>query len=413
MKNILVICPTQRDYRELSRFNGAYQFFYSESNPRERLERFDPLSFIEKVVHGIKGKNMHAVIGTHDYPGSMIASIIAEKLGLCGLSLQANLLCQHKYYARLAQKESVPEAVPRFKLIDPFQPAVKLPMDLPFFIKPVKSFFSIMAKRINSRAQYFHFLDACKVHLSQFVQPFNMLVQSYAPLDYSGNFLIAEQLLQGQQVTLEAYVHHGVFQIIGVTDSVMYPRSISFKRFDYPSRIKPEILGKMAAIAKKVLKHIGFDHGICNIEFFYHPSSRQIKIIEINPRMCSQFADLMEKVNGANTYQLQLDLALGKKPEKFPGGDYNAASSFVLRTFKDQLVSGLPGLQEMEMIKTLFPDARVEVYGRPGQKLSSFMQDMDSYLYGIINLGGRDHKDLFRKYMVCKRLLNFCFQHQT
>ena len=39
-----------------------------------------------------------------------------------------------------------------------------------------------------------------------------------------------------------------------------------------------------------------------NIEMMYDAATDRIGIIEINPRMASQFADLYEKVDGTNSY---------------------------------------------------------------------------------------------------------------
>ncbi|MGM0365109.1 MAG: ATP-grasp domain-containing protein [Actinomycetota bacterium] len=409
MKNVLVVCPTQRDYRELPGLGGQYNFLFAGSNPRESLGCFDPVAFVDKITALAGCENIEAVIGTHDYPSSIIASAIARKLDLPSLDILTNMLCQHKYYSRLYQKEVVPGAVPEFKLVDPFK-AVRLPLEPPFFLKPVKSFFSIFARRIDSYGQYMDFLDSCKCHFSGFMKPFNKLIETYTPLNLDGNYLIAEKLLEGSQATLEGYIFNGKFEVIGVTDSIMYPNTISFKRFDYPSRVSDRIKQQMADISRKALNHIGFDNGIFNIEFIYNPRSKQLNIIEINPRMCSQFADLMEKVNGANTYQIQLDIALGKKPIKSNRGKYGFASSFALRTFRDKIVSRLPGPQEVEEVKELFPEARIEVYGQQGRRLSCFMQDIGSYLYAIINLGGRSRDELFEKFNICKHKLGFGFQ---
>ncbi len=409
MKKILVVCPTSRDYRELSYQGYEYNFIYAGHNPRGNLGGFDPVGFIDKTVARVKNKGISAVIGTHDYPGSIIASIISEKLGLCSVSTMANIICQHKYYSRLHQKDIFPWAVPEFKLVDPFEPIIKLPFDLPFFLKPVKSFFSIFATRIDTRDQYVDMLGKCRSHFSSFMGPFNKLIQKYSSLELDGNFLIAEKLAQGSQLTLEGYISDGLFEVIGITDSIMYPGSISFRRFDYPSRIAGHAVSKMSDIARKLLRHIGFYNGIFNIEFFYNPRQETIKIIEINPRMCSQFADLMEKVNGLNTYRTQLDIVLGIRPSQPAGGKYSVASSFVLRKFKDQIVTRLPCPEEIANIEKEFPEARIEIYGQLGKKLSCFMQDNSSYLYAIINLGAKNKKELFEKFSTCKNMLKFSF----
>src|SRR5438128_819200 len=147
----------------------------------------------------------------------------------------------------------------------------------------------------------------------------------------------------------------------------------------------------MATIAKQVIPDIGFDHGLFNIEFMYDAARDAVKIIEINPRMSSQFADLFEKVDGVNTYHILLDLALGRRPRvRKRGGCYAVAASCVMRTFANKKVVKLPDKHEIESILRLWPDVRLEILATEGKKLSEELQDSQSYRYGLMNVGGRD-----------------------
>ena len=191
----------------------------------------------------------------------------------------------------------------------------------------------------------------------------------------------------------------------------MYPGTISFKRFDYPSRVPLNIANNMIETARKVVNAIGLDNGMFNIEFFYDEVSGDIKIIEINPRMASQFADMIEKVDGTNSYKIQVDLALGRKSRFEKGkGSHEFASSFVLRSFEDKIIKKVSGEKEIGKVLQLLPDARIEIYGSKGALLSSELQDMQSYWYGIINLGGDSLVDLKDKYEKCRKILTFEFQ---
>ena len=48
---------------------------------------------------------------------------------------------------------------------------------------------------------------------------------------------------------------------------------------------------------------VGFDHSCYNIEMFHDPAQDAISIIEINPRMSYQFADLFERVDGMSSFE--------------------------------------------------------------------------------------------------------------
>lgn len=413
MKNILVILPTKRDIRELDLLREKYgvNFIYYGKNPRNFLKEFDVGSFINKALEFAASNDICGVIATHDYPASIIGSIIAQKTGLVSPSTDSILLCQHKYYCRQLQKKYLPQSYVESKIINPYKETVA-PFDFPFFIKPVKSFMSVMAARINDSAGYSKYISMAKNHIESFSIPLNELIKNYSSFKYDARYLIAEKLLSGIQVTLEAYSFKGDPKIIGIVDSIMHKNTISFKRFDYPSALGSDVKLKMEEIAKRFIKKSGFDNGILNIEFFYNRQDNSIKIIEVNPRMCSQFADLMEKVNGVNTYEVQLLLSLGINPEKLfkeRHAEYKCASSFVLRSFKDKIITKLPSKEKLQSLKKIYPDARIEIYGKENQRLSEQLNDMESYRYGIINLGAGSKKELFQKYNSCVSILDFKF----
>ncbi len=412
MKNIVIICPTIRDHREIDKISTdekyRHNYIFYGKNPRENLSAFDPHGFINKFQDDFKNIPIDGIIGTHDYPGSIVASILSGKLKTPGPPVLSNLICQHKYYSRVYQERAVPDAVPEFFLIDPSDNNFDGPPYYPVFIKPVKSFFSIFAARVDNKKQYSEFMGSYRKHGRKFSKPLNILLKKYSDLKINADFLIAEKLMSGQQVTLEGYVYNGKIEIMGITDSIMYPGTISFKRFEYPSSLPAEIQERMAEITRSFMSSTGFDNGVFNIEFFYNPEEDSVKIIEANPRMASQFADLMEKVEGVNTYKTQVDLCLGKVP--IPAGNsgkFKYATSFVLRSFEDKRIVRLPVTDDIKKIHNIFPEARIEIYGKEGALLSEELQDMQSYRYGIINLGGNTRQELDYRLEQCTSLLSF------
>jgi hypothetical protein len=410
--NIIAIFPTERDLRELGMVNKKYGYnliFYGK-NPRNHIKDFDISYCIKDILSFMKNKSIDAIIGTHDYPATLIASIICKKLGLSSPDVTSILICQHKYYCRQYQKKCVPEAYVESKIISPFK-SEKIPFDFPFFIKPVRSFFSIMAAKIENIAQYKEYLVKAKKHFSDFNKPFNFILKEYPEYQYNADHLIAERLIIGKQVTIEAYCFHNEVHIIGIVDSKMHENKISFKRFDYPTTLKKSIKNKIEEITRKIIKYIGFDNGVLNIEYFINASEDQIKIIEINPRICSQFADLMEKVNGINTYEVQLSIALGGDPKNIRKEKYfKYATSFVLREFKDKKIKSLPDQKCIGSILRKYPDARIEIYGKEGDMLSRELNDMASYRYGLINIGENSKSALYTKYDKILEALDFQFE---
>ena len=186
-----------------------------------------------------------------------------------------------------------------------------------------------MQKRVNSFEELRKYCKNVKDHTGTFVKPFNDLLKNYANFEFDCNYFIAEELLTGNQITVEGFIFNKNVAFIGITDSIMYPKTISFKRFDLPSKLSNEIKKELKRSQKELVLGIGFNNGIFNIEMFYNEIKDELKIIEINPRMISQFSDLVEKINGTSTYDLQVSISLGKKPE-FIGEKVNTKKQLVL-----------------------------------------------------------------------------------
>ena len=273
-------------------------------------------------------------------------------------------------------------------------------------VKPVKSFFSIGAARVSSWDELAP-IQKRWAELGAFFRPFERLLEIHAGLRLGRGYLLAEGFLSGAQCTLEGYAYGGEIHVLGVIDSIMFPGTAVFSRFEYPSSLPQSAQHSMAEIARNVMLGLGYCDGLFNIEFMYDACSEQVSIIEINPRMSSQFADLFEKVDGFNSYALLLDLATGCRPQPtWRRGRYAMAASCVLRTFEDQHVRALPSERELDRIAFEHPDIRIEVLGALNQRLSGEMQDGQSFRYGVINLGGRDRQDILAT-------LRDCLQHLT
>ncbi|CAN5439917.1 hypothetical protein BH20ACI3_BH20ACI3_19300 [soil metagenome] len=65
-------------------------------------------------------------------------------------------------------------------------------------------------------------------------------------------FLLVEELLEGLQATLEGYVYQGEIHLMGIVDSVMFPNTIAFKRFEYPSSLPESVQSRMFSLARKL-----------------------------------------------------------------------------------------------------------------------------------------------------------------
>lgn len=423
MKRVLVICPTQREYSYLPAIAQKlnYQLLFDEfggdyfDNPLAETHsagtpNLDVLALIEDLVKRYKDAGLSGVASPVGYPGMSVASIAAERWGLPGPSINCILLCEHKYYSRIAQKSLVPSATPSFQLLDPNGLSQLNGLgEFPLFVKPVKANFSINAGRVSTDDEFRRTLRSCSLP-ERFLKPFNDLLAAYTDYQYDASHLLAESLLEGTQVSLEGYVFRGEVRVIGIVDALMYPGTISFERFVYPSRLSEEVQHRMTRVAETFICGIGYDNAFFNIEMMYNPTTDRINIIEVNPKIASQFTDLFEKVDGTSTYAPLLQIAAGDEPLLLRGkGDFKMAASCVLRTFENRRVLAVPSSQQIDNLTARFADARVEICAAQGRLLSDGMQDGKSYRYGLINIGADSDEELTLKLKLCRSMLDFQF----
>jgi biotin carboxylase len=190
----------------------------------------------------------------------------------------------------------------------------------------------------------------------------------------SAHGFLVEEFVTGAEVTLEGYVFEGRVTTIGVTDSVKYPGTNSFERFEYPSALPPVRLRELQEIAQRLLPALAFDDGFFNVELFV-PSEGRAQIIEVNGRIASQFAPLVQAVHGRSTYEALIRLACGEDPAWDPGPVKGVAISYALRVFEDADVVEVPE-----------PEEDLEVLVRPGLQLSEQgTNDPESYRLAIFS----------------------------
>jgi hypothetical protein len=72
------------------------------------------------------------------------------------------------------------------------------------------------------------------------------------PLKIDPNGLLAEEIIEGEQMNLDGYCQNGEIHFLGMIDEVMYPGTQAFMRFEYPSRLSEEIQNRAKEIATKL-----------------------------------------------------------------------------------------------------------------------------------------------------------------
>lgn len=231
--------------------------------------------------------------------------------------------------------------------------------------------------------------------------------RSSAGVPFHDGDIIVEEVLEGRQATIEVFVSSGRVVVVGVVDSAMYSGTNCFERFDYPSMLPQAVQLRMKDIVERYVEFVGFDQGIMNVEFAYDQGRDDLKIIEVNPRMSPQFAELFGGVNGLNTYQILECLARGIEPPVQMVCD-GAAGSFVLRSFRDGTVQRAPTESAVQCLEKEH-EALIMSFYSSMELLSKDDHQCDgaSYRYCVVNLTAPSRLEVSRRFVNLRDLLGF------
>lgn len=375
---------------------------------------FDARRYVERMASLARRIGAVGVVSTHEQYGALIAASVARRLGLPGADPRAIVTAQHKFYARKRFAEACPGLSPPFGLLPQTfdDPEVRddAPLPYPFFVKPVKAAYSVLARRVDSRedlARHLSFRRWERHIIKRLVRPFDDLMREHAGFDVPAEAMLAESLMDGVQVNVDGWFDRGAPGVFGVVDSVMYPGTSAFARFEYPSRLPDAVQARLVDAALAAMRATGFDHGAFNVELYWNPADDGIRLIEVNPRLASQFGDLYHKVDGSHPYDVVADLAAGRVPHwTRRAGRHGAAASFVFREF-DGALKVAPGRAEIDWLARRHPDAHLQTYIKHGHARWREMRWLGSYRYAIVNLGGRDRDDLERNFEELQRHVVF------
>ena len=372
MADAVFLCPQERDCVAIERLRRPGREIAVVG---EDIESSGPVD-IDALVRACSAHQPRSVVATKDR-SALLAAIVSERLGLGGPSSAALINCQHKLRSRVIQERVVPEATPAFRSLVELDQLDQLDqLTYPCFVKPVVGRLSdsvVLARGPADLAR----LEPGRAYAREY-QAIATQAGLGVGVDECSGYL-AEDVLSGAEVTLEGFVLGGNTTVLGITDSLKYAETSSFERFEYPTALTPARKDELARLAETLLPALGFDGGLFNIEFFV-PEVGPAKIVEVNGRMASQFAPLLEHVHGRSSYDALLAVALGDDPGWPDAGSARFALSYCLRVFDDALVEDVPRV-----------DDDVELLVAPGKSLSSQgTNDLDSYRLCIFPATGSE-----------------------
>jgi ATP-grasp domain len=419
MKNILVLFPKDWDrlYFAQAGYGARYRFFYEGFDlftfpENARLIAFDLFRFVDRLAAKYKRIGLDGIVSNNEQFGALIGALLAQRLGLPGLDPLTVITAQHKFYARERLKAIVPAFLPDYGAF-PYsvKSVAEIPLPFPFFVKPVKATYSVLARRVDNFAElqrHLSFKPWETFIIKRLVKPFNDVMKKLTDFRVDAHHLIAESLLEGSQISVEGLVQDGEPHVLGIVDAVMYPGTQAFLRWEYPSRLPPTTQTRAKNAVKQIIQALGYNHGFFNVELILGIGEDDVKLIEINPRMASQFSDLYEKVDGLNLHSIELELSCGERPAIAPrAGKYRYATSFVFRKFDGTALSHPPTPAKLAWLFAFDPDAHLMLYVKRGRALAREMKWLGSYRYAVLNMGGSTEAELSEKHEAVKRHFEF------
>ena len=420
-KNVFIMALDDYNLGELRTIRDAEKYnFHSLLDYKEivEAEHYPVKELLEKAETQLKSfdGSIDAIIGYWDFPVTTLVPILCERFGLPGPSPQSVVKCTHKYWSRLEQEKCIPECTPQFNRVDPFDEHAleKITIDYPFWIKPVQTFGSQLGFKINNADEFREHIQTIREGIHEFGDPYDQLLE-YVDMPpevtgVGGNYCLAEQLISGREVAPEGYSFRDETHIHGIID--MIREKESFLRLEYPSRLPEEVQKRASDAVLTFIRHIGFNNGCFNVEFFWNEELDKLWIIEINARISQSHSNMFEKVDGTSNHEVAVDVALGQEPRfKHGQGEFKRAAKCWIRRTEDAIVTRVPGEQDIQRLQKEMPGLRIYPDVEKGMRLSDMLhQDSYSYAYAITFIGAQDQRELEEKYEKCTRSLGFEFE---
>ncbi|MFW5954491.1 MAG: ATP-grasp domain-containing protein [Guyparkeria sp.] len=412
-KHVFVIGLDDFHLRQLEGIRHAEDYAFHGLLPYGMVVHPESYPIDEMIERGMReieasGVRPDAVIGHWDFPTTALRVVFRDALGLPGPSLEGILIAEHKYWSRLRQARAIPEHVPAFQGLDPFDPdaADRVELDYPFWIKPNIGFSSQMVYRVDGPEDLERALAGLRAGIRLFGEPFERFtcranLPSDIPTDIDAWHCTLEAPMDGWQCTVEGFIRHGQTVVYGVIDSIREGGvGSSFARYEFPSQLPETVQERLVEITRRAVLSMDLDDTPFNIEYFWDQDTDRIGLLEVNTRISKSHTPLFMDVAGASHHEVAIDLALGRRPA-FPRweGPHQVAIKFMLRHFHDAVVTRAPTDEEIRELEQAFPGSRIQVEVEEGMRLSEMRgQEVYSYEVAVIFLGGASHDDVMSRY---------------
>jgi len=404
-QKILFLCDAS-DIEEIEHSFADQSTYDVTIETTEKILSFGVREYLYQTVERI---NHHpeiydGVVGTHD-SSAVFAAIIAEEAGKRFASVQSIICCQNKYLCRRIQRTCIPEHTPNFCLaLDYLRNPERL--QTPFFIKPVRANISFGTHRIETPEQLEYHIGAESMDIARFNQYYLEAIGSYAR-HYNAinmatcNSFLCEDLIDGDQVTVDGYIFEGEVTCFGVTKAVYHPRTNCFSHHEFPYALSAELHAAITSALDRLIPATGINNSFFNVEMRIDEAAETFKIIEVNSRIAFQFARTIEAVTGISPLHMLCDVAVGRRPALTPMAEdqlFNYCYNFELHRFSDAKILQTPTKSVFDEIEMKYPEVRIRNLIHENVNLSDFKHNPESFRYCVLDVPGNSREEIMSKY---------------
>ncbi len=412
--NVFVLGMDERNRRILEHLPAASEARFHPLFGREQLvgaDEHDLRSLLQEARWTLDDTgSVDAIVGYWDFPVTSLVALLCRERRLPGPRLEGVVACEHKYWSRREQAEVLDEEVPAFGLVPLGEDVPGPPGDVgyPCWLKPVKSMSSRLAFRVEDERDFRRAIKEIEADIDTFSRPFDVVLEhADLPPDIAAvgsRACIAEEPGTGRQFTAEGYCVEDEPHVYALVETVLYPGSSNFQRYEYPASVPDDVADRMVDATERVIRRVGLGSSTFDIEYFWDEETDRIRLLEVNPRLSQAHAEITGLVDGAANLQAMVALGLGRDP-RMPRreGPYAVAGRFFPRVFEDGVVTDEPDAARIEQVKRDIPGvASIVLAVHEGERLSELPeQDPYSYALGDLVLGAEDSAQLQARYEGC------------
>lgn len=397
--NIFVLGLDPFEHRMLETIEDAAHYTFHACLDASALDCTAPCDGPELLAQArarldTAAESVDGVTGWGEFPATVLIPLLRHERDLPGPGLEAVLRWEHRAWARRLQAEVLPEATPRFAVLDPQAPPPLADLGLtpPFVLRPVAGRAAAPDVVVETADQYEPAVAAIRAVLGPIARPFSYFLERATVPEEVGRIAgwacVAEDMAEGTLLTLEGSVHGGAVQVHGILEGA---GTAAGEGVRYPAALPPAVGERLETLARTWVAHTALDETPFTITVLWDRGSDRLVIRDTAVRQMAAYAPLFLLVDGASHQQAAVRLSHGAAPDlpERAGGHAHAAL-LTVRSTEDAVVTHAPTADEVAQLEASF-GCRIQIMVEAGQRLSEVLEEgAGGYELARAYVGGAD-----------------------